>query len=65
MLKLELELTKEEKQLLDEAVWFQLVTLAVYGELHGLSAKEKDELETYKIIYKKLGNKLEKWVEEV
>jgi hypothetical protein len=63
MLKLELELTKEEKQLLDDAVWYQVVTLAALDG--GTNDEEKREFEIYKSLYKKLGNKLEKWVEEV
>jgi len=62
-IRLELELTKEEKQLLDDAVWYQVATLAALDG--GTNDEEKREFEIYKSLYKKLGNKLEKWVEEV
>jgi len=65
MFKLELELTEEEKGLLNDAIWYQIATLAVLEDLGGLTSKERKELEMYKSIYKKLDNKLEDWVEKV
>jgi hypothetical protein len=58
MLKLELELTEEEKDLLNEAVWYQVATLAALSEVRQLADYEKSEFEIYKSIYKKLGNEL-------
>jgi hypothetical protein len=57
-IRLELELTKEEKQLLDDAVWYQVATLAALSEVRQLADYEKSEFEIYKSIFKKLGNEL-------
>jgi hypothetical protein len=64
-IKLTLELTKQEKQFLDELVWYHLASLAAISEVRQLVDYEKSEFEIYKSIYKKLGNKLEDWIKEV
>ncbi|HGU6173179.1 TPA: hypothetical protein ACNABL_004752 [Escherichia coli] len=60
-----LKISEEEKKLLDEAIWYQISILATLKDLGGFKNDEEKEFELYKSIYKKLGNKLEDWVEEV
>jgi hypothetical protein len=64
-MKLELELTDEEKRWLDELVWYHLASLASLGQVRPLLDYERRDLEIYKSIYTKLGNEIEDWVEEV
>jgi len=64
-IRLEIEFSEEEKQLLDEAVWYQLSLLILRSEIRQLDYYEKDEFEAYKNIYKKLGNELKVWIKEV
>jgi len=64
-IRLELELTEEEKKYLDEVVWYHLAGLAALAEVRTLENYEKHDFEIYKSIYKKLRNKLEDWLEEV
>ncbi|KHO63388.1 hypothetical protein THYS13_15140 [Thermoanaerobacter sp. YS13] len=63
-IRLELELTEEEKKYLDEAVWYHLAGLASLAEVRELEDYEKYDFAIYKSIYKKLDNKLEDWIEE-
>ena len=46
-------------------VWYHLAGLAGIAEVRELEDYEKYDFEIYKSIYKKLGNKLEDWIEEV
>jgi hypothetical protein len=56
--KFAIELTANEKLLLDFAIWYQIRVYEIAKKYISLTQQEERRFETYKRIYRKLGNNI-------